>query len=113
VDDEPDVCVYVALALKRLGIQTAARTDPYEGLDLLLDDPTHFRLLITDQRMPGLTGTELIKRLWARHPDFPVVLMSGYSWGIDPSELGVGFLSKPFELADLSRSIRQALHIDA
>lgn len=112
VDDEPQVCVYVALVLKRLGFESSATTDPLEALDMLLDHPSGFRLLLTDQRMPVLPGLELIKRVWASHPDFPVVLMSGYGWGIDPSALpGVGFLTKPFETADLEKAIRYALHL--
>ena len=87
VDDEADVCVYVALALKRLGFESSATTDPIQALDKVLDDPDGFRLLLTDERMPGLTGLELIKRLWASHPDFPVVLMSGY--GYKPSSSSV------------------------
>ena len=110
VDDEPEVCVYVALALKRLGFESSATTDPQQALDTLLGDPTRFRLLLTDQRMPALSGLELIKRVWAAHPEFPVVLMSGYGWGIDPSVLqGVGFLSKPFETTDLEQALRHAL----
>jgi len=110
VDDEADGCVYVALVLKRLGFESSAATDPTEALDAILQDPTRFRLLLTDERMPGLTGLELIKRVWAFHPDFPVVLMSGYGWGIGASALpGVGFLSKPFEIADLEKAVRHAL----
>ncbi len=110
VDDEPDVCVYVALALKRLGFDAAGRTDPRDALELLRADPSQFRLLLTDQRMPGMTGLELIRQVWSFAPDYPVVLMSGYRWGIDPAQLpGVGFLSKPFETADLERAIRHAL----
>lgn len=110
VDNEPEICVYVALALKRLGFESSASTDPEEALAALLEDPTRFRLLLTDKRMPGLSGFDLIDRLWEFHPDFPVVLMSGYGWGIAPSALpGVGFLSKPFETKDLEDAIRHAL----
>ena len=113
VDDEPEVCVYVALALKRLGFESSARTDPWQALDLIVEDPDQFRLLLTDQRMPGLSGLELMNNVWASLPDFPVLLMSGYAWGIDPSALpGVGFLNKPFEIADLEKGIRHALHHD-
>jgi len=41
-------------------------------------------------------------------------LMSGYAWGLDPSALpGVGFLGKPFEVADLERALRHALQHQA
>lgn len=112
VDDDPHICVYVSLALKRLGFESSAATDPKEALDVLLGDPARFRLLVTDKRMPGLSGFDLIDRLWEFHPDFPVVLMSGYAWGIAPSALpGVGFLSKPFETKDLERAVRHALGV--
>lgn len=112
VDDEPDVCVYVALALKRLGFESSASTDPFQALDLISTHPDRFRLLLTDQRMPGMSGLDLIKKVWtAVDPDFPVVLMSGYAWGIDAAALpGVGFLSKPFETADLRSALRTALN---
>ncbi len=110
VDDEPEICVYVALVLKRLGFESSATTDPTQALEMLLREPARYRLLLTDQRMPVLLGLDLIKRLWASHPDFPVVLMSGYGWGIDPAALtGVGFLSKPFEISDLEKALCQAL----
>ena len=110
VDDDPQVCVYVALVLKRLGFESSANTNPLEALDTLLENPTAYRILLTDQRMPELSGLELIKRLWASHPDFPVVLMSGYGWGIAASALpGVGLLGKPFEIADLEKALRHAL----
>ena len=110
VDDDPQVCVYVALVLKRLGFQSSANTNPLEALEQLLENPSEYRILLTDQKMPELSGLELINRLWAFHPDFPVVLMSGYGWGIAASALpGVGFLSKPFEIADLEKAVRYAL----
>lgn len=110
MDDDPQICVYVALVLKRLGFESSAVTDPLEALRRIMDDPGHFRVLLTDERMPGITGLELIKRVWAKHPDFPVILMSGYGWGIDPRTLpGVGFLKKPFETAELHRALAHAL----
>jgi len=113
VDDDPQVCVYVALVLKRLGFQSSAKTNPLEALEELLANPTEYRVLLTDQKIPGLSGLDLINRLWAAHPDFPVVLMSGYGWGISASALpGVGFLSKPFEIADLEKAVRYALQGD-
>ena len=112
VDDEAEVCVYVALALKRLGFESSATTDPSEALETIVGDPRRFRLLLTDERMPGLSGLDLIRRVWASHPEFPVVLMSGYGWGIDPSSLqGVGFLSKPFEITDLAKALRHVVPV--
>ena len=103
----------MALLLKRLGFRSSANTNPLEALEKLLENPTDYRILLTDQKMPEISGLDLINRLWAAHPDFPVVLMSGYGWGIAPSALpGVRFLSKPFEIADLEKAIRYALKGD-
>ena len=110
VDDDPQICVYVALVLKRLGFESSAMTNPLEALDKILASPGDFRALLTDERMPGLTGLGLIKRVWAKYPDFPVILMSGYGWGIDPRTLpGVGFLKKPFETDELHKALSHAL----
>ena len=62
VDDDPQVCVYVALVLKRLGFQSSVNTNPLEEL---LENPTEYRILLTDQKIPELSGLELINRLWA------------------------------------------------
>lgn len=106
VGDDPQICVYVALVLKRLGFQPSANTNPLEALERLLANPTEYRILLTDQKMPELSGLDLINRVWAAHPDFP----SGYGWGISPSTLpGVGSLSKPFEIADLEKALPYAL----
>ncbi len=64
--------------------------------------------LVSDVRMPGVDGVELARRLRARRPGLPVLLVSGYA---DASArdalggLGVAFLAKPFRLADLRRCV--------
>lgn len=60
VDDDPQVCVYVALMLKRLGFHSSANTSPLEALEELLANPTEHRILLTDQKMPELSGLERI-----------------------------------------------------
>ncbi|HTB89170.1 MAG TPA: response regulator, partial [Steroidobacteraceae bacterium] len=62
-------------------------------------------LVITDQAMPVMTGTQLIEFLRARRPTLPVILATGYAelpQGVSPS---IGRLSKPFT----QRALAQAL----
>jgi DNA-binding response OmpR family regulator len=54
-----------------------------------------FDLLITDVALPGMSGLELAKRLRQRHPDLPVLCMSGHTLPSDPSG-DVHFIEKPF-----------------
>jgi DNA-binding NtrC family response regulator len=70
-------------------------------------------VVLTDMVMPGMSGPDLVTRLRARWPKLGVVMMSGYSGdSYAGSELipgDVGFLEKPFAVADLRRTIRNAL----
>ncbi len=64
--------------------------------------------LVSDVRMPGVDGVELARRLRARRPGLPVLLVSGYADATARDALGgldVAFLAKPFRLADLQRSV--------
>ncbi|WP_448582365.1 ATP-binding protein [Thermaurantiacus sp.] len=64
--------------------------------------------LVSDVRMPGVDGVELARRLRARRPGLPVLLVSGYADASAREALGgldVAFLAKPFRLADLERSV--------
>lgn len=66
------------------------------------------RALVSDVRMPGLDGIALARRLRARRPGLPVLLVSGYAdaGAREALEgLDVTFLPKPYRLADLRRSL--------
>ncbi len=67
-----------------LGYRVTAMTDSRKALSKLQKHPHAFDLVITDQTMPGLTGTELAKQAMAIRPDLPVVLCTGYSDVISP-----------------------------
>ncbi len=64
-----------------------------------------FDVLVTDISLPGMSGTDLARRILAVQPDRWIVLCSGYQYGDALRALGprVRALSKPFELEDLDR----------
>ena len=70
---------------------------------LELDEQEPFDVLFTDVSLPGLSGTDLARRVLANNPERWVVLCSGYEFGNAISVLGpnVRALVKPFELEDL------------
>jgi len=82
-------------------------------MDLFSQNPTAFDLVITDQTMPGLTGTELAKKILALRPEMPIILCTGYSENINEEkakELGIrGYISKPMELNPLLNLVVQML----
>jgi two-component system cell cycle response regulator CpdR len=72
---------------------------------LVLWSAGEFDVLVTDISLPGMSGTDLARRILAVQPDRWIVLCSGYQYGDALRALGprVRALSKPFELEDLDR----------
>ena len=70
-------------------------------------------LFLVDQRMPGMTGTELAETARQSYPELPVLFISG-SWDASNTVPSMAIrrellLSKPFDLADLDEAVRLAL----
>ena len=81
---------------------------------LVLDAEQTFDLLVSDVSLPGLSGTDLARKLLAQDPMRWVVLCSGYDMGAYPSSWGpnVRTLLKPFELEELElmlSNVKQAV----
>jgi two-component system, cell cycle sensor histidine kinase and response regulator CckA len=111
VDDEPGVLEFVATVLRKGGYVVIKAADGLAALELAALHPGQIDLLLTDVRMPGLLGPELCERLRGRRHETRYLLMSGQTDGIGNS--GLAFLPKPFRIADLLRSVRQALDTTA
>ena len=69
----------------------------------------HYDLVVTDVSLPGISGTELARRLLRDDPQRWIVLCSGYHFGADIARLGanVRALNKPFELDELDALIAE------
>lgn len=77
VDDDPDFCLMTATALRRLGHEVHSEEDPAAALALIEGAADRWELLISDQNMPQMTGTELIRAVKQLRPDLPCILCSG------------------------------------
>ena len=79
---------------------------------LVLWNASDFDVLVTDISLPGMSGTNLARRVLEADPECWVVLCSGYEYGDALSALGprVRALSKPFELEDLDR-LMDEIHV--
>lgn len=113
VDDELDLVNMTRLILERLGYTVTVMTSSVEAFDALKKDPNRYDLLITDQTMPVLSGTELAKRAITLRPDLPIILYTGYSAAVDESaarRIGIReFMLKPLNIPRLSTIVRQVL----
>ena len=128
VDDEEPLVRLATETLERLGYEAVAFTSSAAALAAFRADPQHFDAVLTDERMPGLSGSALIREMRGIRDSIPVVLMSGYlgatprdaretgvaeALGILPRvPVGVGadvVVKKPLSARDLAASMARAL----
>lgn len=113
VDDEPEVCHVCARALLRQHYQVTQCFDATEAAQLLRSG-VQFDLLLTDIRMPKISGLDLAHIAHENDPEMAVVIMSGYEsleYLHQSVQRGAAdFLVKPFEIQSLQLAVRQALH---
>jgi DNA-binding NtrC family response regulator len=115
VDDERAVRGVVVRLLQRRGYETAEAPDAETALSILGSQPGRFRLVITDDRMPGMSGYELVAAIARIHPDVRIVLMSGYTGTAEALGDQGGILRvlpKPFNATGLLSAVTGALGED-
>ncbi len=111
VDDNPNMSSLLSDMLEVFDYPSVLANDGQQALDEL--DKQSISLVITDMRMPHMTGLELLERIKEKHPRIPVVLISGYSVNeIESDTTGVrpdGFLAKPFMMSDIEKLLNSLL----
>lgn len=110
VDDEPMLCELVARMLRDEGYDVVKACDGQAGWELIRIAAESFDLVVTDSRMPGMSGIEFIRRLREDNPTLPIIHISGshVSTIYDlPSD--VCTLFKPSDLPELVPSVRRLL----
>lgn len=114
VDDEPNILSALTRSLRRRGFRIVSTTSTREGFDLLaMHRPG---VVLCDQRMPELTGTEFLRRVKQLYPDTVRMVLSGYAeLNSVISAVNQGaiykFLTKPWEEEVLFQSIEDAFRI--
>jgi PAS domain S-box-containing protein len=78
VDDEEPLKLLVAAILADLGYAPVAYSSASEALAAFESEPDRYDALVTDERMPGLTGASLIRAVRQRRPGLPALLVSGF-----------------------------------
>ena len=111
VDDEERMCQSLSRLLSGLGYQTKAVFEPVTALKEMERDA--YDLVLTDIKMPGLDGFELLKAAKKKDKDSVVVFMTGYGSlesAVKAISLGAyDYLLKPLEMEDLKLTIQRGL----
>lgn len=101
VEDQEPLAAYYQDLLQEQGYRVTVFTDPTEALYAFQVDSDSMDLVLTDQTMPYLSGAELAVAMFARRPELPVILVTGYSETINADEakrLGIRcYLNKPVD----------------
>jgi CheY-like chemotaxis protein len=113
IDDEKSLVDLGQQILERLGYKVTIRTSSLEALELFMEQPDKFDLVVTDMTMPNMTGDELAAKLMSIRADIPVILCTGYSERISrerAQELGIKeFILKPIVMRELAKTVRSVL----
>ena len=111
VDDDEAVARFTSRVLQRLGHVVESYTRPEDALERVTGRPSDFDLVITDHRMPGMTGAELLHRMHQAGVYVPAMVVSGHVEEIDLGALeriGVGsVLRKPYTKAEMEARLME------
>ena len=113
VDDELDIVVIFKQALSRQGYTVFGFTDPLLALEHFKLNSEDYGLVITDVRMPRMSGIELAANIKAVKPDAKVLFMSAFEVSdLEFSMPGIkinDFLRKPIDVRTLVRRVKVAM----
>jgi DNA-binding NtrC family response regulator len=115
VDDESSIRLTLADALTDSGFQVETAVDGQEGLDLLKS--ADFNVLVSDIRLPKISGLELFEFVRKTRQDLPVILMTAYGEvndAVSALKNGVAdYLTKPFDYDELILRLQRLAEQDA
>ena len=111
VEDEKNLRRVLVAVLEAEGYPTIAAENAEEALDRIRTE--HPALVLTDQRLPGLSGTDLLRRIKEAHPEIPVIISTAYGeieQAVEAIKAGAEhYLTKPVDEGELIALIRQTL----
>ncbi len=112
VDDERAMCEMIEADLRLRQFEPTWTTSPEEAWQRLKSE--NFHVLLTDLKMPKMSGTELCERVVANRPDVPVVVMTAFG-SLDTAVAAIragayDFVTKPVEMDMLALTLNRALN---
>ncbi|MFZ5998650.1 MAG: endopeptidase La [Nitrospirota bacterium] len=111
VDDEEIARKNLTHILARENYEVAVATDGTDALNKLRT--TRFDVIITDLKMPGVDGMEVLENIRAQQPDTRVIMITGYATvpsAVEAMKKGAfSYIAKPFKLEEVRAAVKQAL----
>ncbi len=112
VDDEPMILEVCSETLSRMGYFVTQYEESREALKYFQTHPENFDLVITDNTMPEMSGTELSEEILKIRPNIPIILITGnlVKKESDLKKTGIcAFIHKPFDQREMQSVIREVL----
>jgi signal transduction histidine kinase len=114
VDDERDLVLVGEEMLASLGFEPVGFDNGPAALGAFRTDPQRFDIVLTDEVMPAMTGTELARAMHQLRPDLPIVLMTGYAASVAIDRIrdtGIReVINKPLRSATIAQCLVRHLH---
>jgi two-component system response regulator AtoC len=111
VDDDPALGIVLEALLRQAGITAHAVKSAEAAMQAV--EKRNFDVILSDVKMPGMDGMELLKRLGERRPDLPVILLTAHGTvplAVEAMKRGAAdFLLKPFDRDEILFVVRKAL----
>jgi len=115
VDDDIGTQQSMARMLGNMGYRAIITVNGSEALAVFAEHKDEIELVILDMILPDVPGEEVFQRMQQEQPAVRVLLCSGFSESEDAGRMkrqgALGFLEKPFTMAELSSAVRQALDV--
>ena len=112
-EDDPGVRLLVTRALGLEGHEVVAVEDGELALETLAAEQGAFDFVLSDIRMPAMTGIELAHEIASLWPELPILLMTGYAEqreaADDLTAIIEGVVEKPFSIVDIRREVGRIL----
>lgn len=110
VDDEPTLRRLIGRWLSRVGFEVTCAENGHVAWELVREK--RFDVILSDVRMPVMTGPELLEKVRSERPEVPVILLSGSGEIRNKTQAiergAFDFLSKPVRLLDVELAVRAA-----
>ena len=116
VDDEVDFLQLMEKRLSRRGMEVSTAPDGQSALDMLdavlAEGGEMFKVVVMDVRMPGMDGLETLRRMKAKAPELPVILLTGHAcMGVAVQGMDLGaydYMLKPVSISELIIKMEEA-----
>src|SRR5215468_9391238 len=112
VDDEEttrELCTAVA---QQVGLKTTAVASAEEALEVV--ELSAIDIVLTDLKLPGTSGLELLKRIHEQHPEIAVIVLTQFGTidsAIEATKKGaIDYVTKPFRIEELRARLEHAMH---